>query len=186
MNATLERTRHRFSRAQFERMLDAGAFEPDDRLELLDGEINDIAPQKSRHATAVTLTGDALRAIFGADATVRLQLPLCLDDYSEPEPDVAVVPGSPRDYRDAHPAQALLICEVSDTTLGYDRGRKLAAYARAGIPEYWILDLSAQCLEVFRHPDHGGYASATILRAEEQVSPLARPEQKLVARALLP
>ncbi len=137
MSAVLEVPRHRFSRVQYERMTEAGVFGPEDRLELLDGEIIDMPPQKSRHATAVTLVAEALRTIFGPGATVRVQLPFCLDDRSEPEPDVAVVPGNPRDYRDAHPSRALLVCEVSDTTLAYDRGRKLAAYARAGIPEYW-------------------------------------------------
>jgi hypothetical protein len=127
-------------------MTGAGVFGPEDRLELLDGEIIDMAPQKSRHATAVTLVGEALRTLFRSGATVRVQLPFSLDDRSEPEPDVAVVPGNPRDYRDAHPSRALLICEVSDTTLGYDRGRKLTAYARAGIPEYWILAFAISSL----------------------------------------
>jgi Uma2 family endonuclease len=98
-------------------MTEAGVFGPEDRLELLDGEIIDRAPQKSRHATAVTLVADALRTHFGPGATVRVQLPFSLDDRSEPEPDVAVVPDNPHDYRDAHPSRALLVCEVSDTTL---------------------------------------------------------------------
>jgi hypothetical protein len=81
-----------------------------------------MAPQKSRHATAVTLVGDALRVVFGAGVTVRVQLPFALDDRSEPEPDVAIVAGLPGDYRDPHPDRALLLCEVSDTTVAYDRG----------------------------------------------------------------
>jgi hypothetical protein len=124
MSAVLGLTTHRFSRAQYERMVEAGVFEPNDRLELLDGEIIDMAPQTSRHVTAVTLVGDTLRTIFGPGVTVRVQLPFSLDDHSEPEPDVAVVPGSPRDYRDAHPSRAFLVCEVADTTLAYDRGRE--------------------------------------------------------------
>ena len=155
MSAVLGLTTLRFSRAQYERMVEAGVFEPNDRLELLDGEIIDMAPRKSRHATAVTLVGDTLRTIFGPGVTVRVQLPFSLDDHSEPEPDVAVVPGSPRDYRDAHPSRAFLVCEVADTTLAYDRGRKLAAYARAGISEYWILDLIGETLEVCRKPGGG-------------------------------
>lgn len=156
MSAVLQPRQHRFSRIQYESMIEAGVFGSGERLELLNGEIIDMAPQESRHATAVTLLGDALRATFASQATIRLQLPFRLDDHSEPEPNIAVVPGKPRDYRDGHPAKALLIVEVSDTTLTYDRGPKLAAYACAGIPEYRILDLTNETLEVFRQPVGGG------------------------------
>ena len=186
MSAVLGLTTHRFSRAQYERMVEAGVFDPSDRLELLDGEIIDLAPQKSRHATAVTLVGDTLRTIFGPGVTVRVQLPFSLDDHSEPEPDVAVVPGSPRDYRDAHPSRAFLVCEVADTTLAYDRGRKLAAYARAGISEYWILDLIAETLEVFRKPAGGGYTERRAMSADAQISPLATSGRTIEVRELLP
>lgn len=187
MDAVLEVSRHRFSRAQFERMVEADVFGALDRLELLDGEIIDMAPQKSRHATAVTLVGDALRAVLSDQGvTVRVQLPLVLDDHSEPESDLAVVPGVPRDYRDAHPSRALLVCEVSDSTLAYDRGRKLAAYARAGIPEYWVLDLNAERLEVFRRPESGSYALVSTLGADDRVSPLVCPSASIRVGELLP
>lgn len=145
MSAVLDLPRHRFSRAQYEHMVDTGVFGPEDRLELLEGEIIDMAPEKSRHATAIRLLEDALRKVFGYGYDIRSQLPLSLNDLSQPEPDIAVVTGSPRDYRDAHPAHAVLVVEVADTTLAYDRTRKLATYARSGIPEYWILDLAANC-----------------------------------------
>lgn len=186
MSAVLEPPRHRFSRAQYERMVEAGVFGPGDRLELLEGEILDMAPQKSRHATAVTLVGDALRVVFGAGVTVRVQLPFALDDRSEPEPDVAVVPGLPRDYRDSHPDRALLLCEVSDATLSYDRGPKLRAYARAGIPEYWILDLVGGALEVCREPVQDGYAERRLISADAWVAPQDRPNQTLLVKDLLP
>lgn len=186
MSSLFASTAHPLSRRQFERMVDAGVFGPEDRIELLNGEILDMAPQKSRHATAVTLVGDALRGIFGADVTIRSQLPFALDGRSEPEPDVAVVPGHARDYRDAHPAQALLICEVADTTLTYDRGRKLAAYAGAGIAEYWILDLNAERLEVYRQPRAGGYALASIKQADEPVAPIGHETPAILVRDLLP
>jgi len=187
MEALLKLPRHRFSRAQFERMVEADVFGALDRLELLDGEIIDMAPQKSRHATAVTLVGDALRAVLrDQGVTVRVQLPLVLDDHSEPEPDVAIVPGGARDYRDAHPSRALLVCEVSDSTLAYDRGRKFAAYARAGIPEYWVLDLNAERLEVFRRPEQGGYALGSTLGADDRVSPLVCPSASIRVGELLP
>lgn len=178
--------RHRFSRAQYEQMVDAGVFGPEDRLELLDGEIIDIAPQKSRHATAVRLLEEALRACFGPGYDIRSQLPLALDERSEPEPDIAVVPGSPRDYRDAHPTGALLIVEVADATLAYDRIRKLAAYARAGIPEYWILDLNGESLEVCRRPLGETYAERHILQPSDRVSPLAGRGGEIAVADLLP
>lgn len=186
MSTVFESTPHRFNRSDFARMADAGVFGPEDHVELLDGEIIDMAPEKSRHATAVTLVGDALRAVFAANATLRLQLPLGLDDHSEPEPDIAVVPGSPRDYRDAHPTQALLICEVSDTTLAYDRTKKLAAYARVGIAEYWILDLSTERLEVYREPREGGYSVAQVFRSDESVEPVFGTRSPVAVKDLLP
>jgi Uma2 family endonuclease len=186
MSVVPEPTRHRFSRAHYDRMIDAGIFGPQDHVELLDGEIIDMAPQKSRHATAVTLVADALRSAFGPGVTVRVQLPFNLDDHSAPEPDVAVVPGKPRDYRDAHPARALLICEIADTTRAYDRGRKLSAYARAGVPEYWILDLNEETLEVCRVPQHSGYAQQRVLPSDAQVSPLEILTQHLLVGDLLP
>lgn len=126
---------HRFTREEYDRMVAAGVFAPDARLELLEGEIINMPPQKSRHATAVRLIEDALRAAFLAGFDVRTRLPLSLGDYSEPEPDVAVVKGSPRDSRDAHPSSALLVVEIAETSLDYDRRRKLPVYVRAGNPE---------------------------------------------------
>lgn len=143
---------HRFNRQQYEQMIDAGVFGPEDRLELLDGEIIEKLWQMPRHATAVVLVSNMLSRAFGDGCDIRSQLPLSLSDRSEPEPDIAVVKGSPRDYRDAHPSTALLIVEVADATRGYDRGHKLAAYARAGIGEYWILDVVGETLEVCRRP----------------------------------
>lgn len=188
MNAVLEPPlpRHRFSRAEYDRMVEAGIFGEDDRIELLDGEIIDMAPQKSRHATAVQLVQEALRRAFGAGYCVRVQLPLCLDDRSEPETDVAIVAGTPRDYRDAHPTTAILVAEVADASLAYDRIRKLAAYARSGIPEYWILDLSSGTLEVCRFPERDTYLERRALGAGDSVL-LRGPEGISVAVAdLLP
>jgi len=186
MSAVLDPPRHRFSRAQYELMVESGIFGPEDRLELLEGEIIDMAPQKSRHATAVTLLTDALKPVFATDHTVRAQLPFSLNNHSQPEPDIAVVPGAPRDYRDAHPTRALLIVEVADTTLAYDRGRKLAAYARAGIPEFWILDLNGETLEICSRPEQGGYAQRQVLARGEQVIPGAGNGAAVTVEALLP
>lgn len=184
--AELSVASHRFSREQYERMIDAGVFGPEDRLELLDGEIIEMAPQKSRHATAVVLVENALRGALGAGMTIRAQLPLRLSEHSEPEPDIAVVTGSPRDYRDAHPATALIIVEVSEATRTYDRGRKLSAYARAGIPEYWILDVVGETLEVCRYPTGEDYAERRILKAGDSVAPQAAASAPVAVADILP
>lgn len=169
-----------------------GVFHPGERAELIDGEILTRTPQGSAHSTAVCLVEDALRLAFGAGYDVRGQLPLALDPASEPEPDVVVVPGSPRDYRDAHPATALLVVEVADTTLAFDRDWKWSLYARAGIADYWIVNLIDRLLEVYRDPAPASsarygweYRSIQRLGPSEAVRPLAF--QALVAVAdLLP
>lgn len=177
--------RRRWSRAEYDRMVDAGGFAPDDRIELLDGEIWEMSPLGSRHATAYELVGTALRSAFSQDY-VRHQLPFALDQTSEPEPDVAVVKGTIRDFADRHPNQALLIVEVSDSTLSYDRGRKLTAYARNSVPEYWLLDLTAARLEVYRDPSGDSYASRSLLAAGDTVSPLHAPDSVISIADLLP
>ena len=145
------RTR-RWTRFEYERLIDAGMFRPGERLELLDGKLVVREPQGSLHATAVGLIEDALRACFGSGWVVRVQMPIALDDESEPEPDVAVVAGARRDYELSHPARPALVVEVSESSLGQDRGDKAGLYARAGVPEYWIVNLVSRCLEVRRDP----------------------------------
>lgn len=181
----------RFSRQDYERLVAEGFFRPEERLELVDGELIMMTPQGSRHATAVRLAEDTLRSIFGVGFDVRVRLPIALGLDSEPEPDLAVVVGSPRDYRDAHPQTAVLIVEVTDTTLPYDRERKASLYAQAGIPEYWIINLSDQCLEIHRHPEGVGsscatYQSRSVAHPSDTVTPLKSPQGSLVVADLLP
>jgi len=124
-----------------------------------------------------------LKTAFGQGYDARAQLSFNLDERYQPEPDIAVVLGSPRDYRDAHPTQAALIVAVADTTLAYDRIRKLAAYARAGVPEYWILDVNSESLEVCRYPAGDPYGERRILTARETASHQpARPQVKSSSR----
>jgi Uma2 family endonuclease len=178
--------RYRMSRAEYDRAVEAGVFAPDARLELIDGEILTVTPQGSRHSTGVGLVSEALRAAFGAGFHVRVQFPLAADDYSEPEPDVAVVAGGIRDYRDAHPTTALLVVEVSDDSLHRDRTAKQRLYARCGIPEYWVLALPDDRLQVYRDPHAGGYDTMTTHGAGERVAPLARPGAEIAVEDLLP
>jgi Uma2 family endonuclease len=183
----------RWTREEHDKMIDAGIFAPGERVELIDGEIIERSPQKSPHSTAISLTADALRVAFGADHHVRVQMPLALDPHSEPEPDVAVVLGSPRDYRDAHPSSALLLVEVTDSTLAYDRDQKGSLYARAGIADYWVLNLADRRLEVYRDPALSpkaryGWSYRTIQQysADACVSPFAVPQVRIAVADLLP
>ncbi len=190
MSAVLLR---RWTRQEYDHMVEAGVFSPHDHVELLDGEILAMTPQSSAHATAIGLVEAALRPLFSADHHLRTQRPFALDDKSEPEPDIAVVPGGLRQYRNAHPTTAVLLVEVSDTTLLYDRTHKAAAYARAGIPEYWIVNLSDGVLEVYRDPLPApetplgwAYQTTRVVRASETVAPLTAPKAQILIRDLLP
>jgi Uma2 family endonuclease len=183
----------RWSRVEYDRLVEHGMFRPDERLELLDGLLVVREPQGSRHATAVGLVHDALAAAFGRRYHVRGPGPIALDESSEPEPDLAVVPGTRRDYRDAHPSSPVLVVEVSDSTLALDRRLKGGLYARAGIAEYWILNLVHRVLEVYRQPvrssgaRHGWkYRSVRLLEGNAVVSPLAAPGARIPVADLLP
>jgi Uma2 family endonuclease len=183
----------RWTRQEYDRMIDAGVLTPEDHVELIDDEIVSATPKKSRHATAVRLAEIALRHAFGEHVDVRTQLPLALDPASEPEPDVAVVAGSPRDYRDAHPSTALLIVEVADASLLFDRTTKATLYARAGIPDYWLLNLVDEVLEVHRNPQQStaappgwGYAAVERYGSRDRVAPLSRPDRFIAVKDLLP
>ena len=183
----------RWTREEYDRMIDAGVLTTQDRVELVDGEIVTMTPQTSRHATGVSLVEIALRRAWGENALVRTQLPLALDPTSEPEPDVAVVAGLPRDYRDAHPSRALLVVEVADASLAFDRGIKASTYARAGIADYWVLNLVDEQLEIYRHPERSTdappgwrYAHVEHFGRGASVAPLARPDVVIALADLLP
>jgi Uma2 family endonuclease len=181
-----QRQPHRWSRAEYERMTFAGVFEPDARLELVDGEILTLPPQSTRHFTAIQLAEAALGEAFGAGYHVRPQGPLAIDGRSEPEPDIAVVTGSPRDYAAAHPRTAVLILEIADSSLGFDQIAKKRLYARNRIPEYWILDLTQERLEVHREPRDDDYSHFETHGKTGTVSPLTAPDAVIGIGDLLP
>ena len=150
-------------------------------------------PQYSPHAVATQLVLRALDRAFGAGWNVRSQLPIALDDMSEPEPDAAVVPGEPRDYRDAHPTRPVLIVEVALSRLTFDRRQKASLYARAGIADSWVVNLVDGVLEVYREPvaapvaPYGfRYRAVTRLRPTATVTPLAAPSAAIPVADLLP
>lgn len=177
---------YRWSREVYDRAVEAGVFGPEDRIELLDGEILTMTPQGSRHAAVATRVGEELARAFGDRGHVRTQMPLAAEDDSEPEPDLAVVAGDALDYLDAHPAAALLVVEVADDSLRRDRNVKRGLYARCGIPEYWIVSLPDARLEVYRRPVGGTYRDTAILRAGDTVAPLAAPTAAIPVSDLLP
>jgi Uma2 family endonuclease len=183
----------RWSRQEYEQLVERSFFRPDERLELLDGLLLVKEPQSSAHMTAVRLVEEALRVAFGAGWDVRTQGPIALDPRSEPEPDVSVVRGSPRDYREAHPTSPVLVVEVALTSLRLDRTCKCRAFARAGVPEYWIVNLVDRALEVHREPalldaarHRWGYRLIQTLGPDAVVSPLAAPTARVGVADLLP
>src|SRR5216117_594799 len=130
----------RWTRREYERLIDHGFLDEDEPIELLDGLLLVKEPQSSPHRTAVLLAAKTLERAFGDGWFVQVQSPIGLDDLSEPEPDVCVVQGSPRDYVRAHPTRPALIVEVALSGLRMARGRKATAYARGGIADYWIVN----------------------------------------------
>jgi len=177
---------HRWSRSEYERMAVAGVFAPEDRLELIDGEIWELTPQSSLHATAVRKAEEALRSVFEEGFDVRVQLPMALGPDSEPEPDVAVVPGHLEDYRDAHPCRAALVVEISDSSLDYDRSTKARLYAANDIGEYWIVNLVDSHIVIYRQSDGGEFRQQMMLGIGDSISPLANPDEEIAATDLLP
>jgi Uma2 family endonuclease len=183
----------RWSGIELYRLLDLGFF-VGERIELIDGAILAMAAQKNLHAVGITLTEDALRLAFGPGFWIRVQMSLDLTPYSVPDPDLAVVRGSPRTLPlHQNPTSALLLVGVSETTLRYDRDIKGSLHARVGIVDYWILNLVARRLEVYRSPvvdaskTYGmTYADISVLAATEVISPLAVAQASIAVADLLP
>jgi Uma2 family endonuclease len=168
----------RFSVEEYHRMAEAGILKPNDRVELLDGDIISMAPMSSRHAATVRKITKFFQRALAEKATVSVQLPIRLDDHSEPEPDVALLRADPGDYAEAHPvpSDVRLLIEVAQSSLGFDRDVKIPQYARAGIGETWLVNLELQQVEVFREPGPLGYAAKTVNRRGSSLAPQAFPE----------
>ena len=174
---------HRFTRDEYYRMAEAGLFD-DERVELLDGEIITMSPKLTPHASTVNSLMYALITTLGASALVRVQDPIVLNNWSEPEPDIAVCYPDPDRYLHAHPRadQVFLVIEVAETSLAYDRTRKARAYAASGIPEYWLINLPDRRIEVLTDPE----PAAQQYRQQRVAFPgdvLALPGGKTIAAA---
>jgi len=170
-------TRHRFTVDEYHRMGEAGIFHEDDRVELIDGQVAEMTPIGPEHAACVDDLARWLTQRAGASLIVRIQNPLRLGTQDEPEPDLAVVRARPEGYRTAHPGpdDVLLVIEVADTSAHYDRQTKIPLYARAGIPEVWLVNLPAGTIEIHREPRGERYTDVRTARRGDTITPLEFP-----------
>jgi Uma2 family endonuclease len=170
--------RHPVTVDQFDRMVEAGVFGPDERLELIGGEIVDMSPIGSRHQACVDRLTSMFAPALPGRAIVRVQGSVRITDLSQPQPDLALL--RPRDdfYVDAHPgpADVLLVVEVADTSLSYDRWTKLPLYAKAGVPEAWVIDLNGGVVDIAAQPGEHGYGVLAQRDRDGVLSPAAFPD----------
>src|SRR2546427_177051 len=183
----------RWKRVEYERLIESGFFQPGDPIELVGGQLIVAEPQGSGHFAAIRAVEEALRSAFGPGWEVRTQGPIALDEESEPEPDVAVVPGTFRDYVIGHPARPVLVVEVSESSLALDREVKGSLYARAGVTDYWVINLIDRVVEIYRDPApepsarYGWrYTLSRTVTPPDSLAPLAGPGALIPASDLLP
>ena len=179
---------HRFTVKDYHRMAEAGIFQEDDRVELLEGEIVEIPPIGPGHASGVNRLLNSFLSLQGErKAIVSIQNPIHLGGHSEPQPDVALLNPHPDFYSQSHPApqDVLLVVEVMESSADYDREVKVPLYARFGIRETWLVDLDARLIEVYRNPTPQGYQLVQRFQPGQQVSPQAFPELPLAVDDIL-
>ncbi|HLK61652.1 MAG TPA: Uma2 family endonuclease [Chthonomonadaceae bacterium] len=165
------------------------------KMELIEGELIEKMPQNRPHSIALSLSATEFARVFASNHYVAQQVPLFVDDTNDPEPDVMVVAGNPRDYATDHPTgkDVRLVLEVSDTTLRQDRQTKSRLYARAGVQDYWILILKTRRLEVRRNPAPSPenervweYQTVQVFTEEDAVTPLLAPDASIRVADILP
>jgi Uma2 family endonuclease len=181
-------TTRRFNVEEYHRMAEAGVLHPAERVELIEGEIVQMAAIGSRHAECVDRLNRLLVRGIEDRGTVRVQNPVRLSDHSEPEPDIALVRPRPKGYADRHPGpgDTLLIIEVADATLALDRKVKVPLYAQAGIPECWIVDLEADVIDVHRTLQGREYAHVERHHRGDRIRPGAFPDLRLAVDEIMP
>ena len=179
--------KNHFTVSEYERMGETGIFPPDARVELIEGEIIEMSPIGSRHAAAVDVAARSLMHQTDEFAIVRIQNPIVLNDFSEPQPDISVLRYRPDFYRAAHPRpeDVLLVIEVADTTVQYDRHTKIPLYARAGISEALLFNLPDDRLEYFSRPEEGAYQISHLLRRGEKFESMNVPGLTLDVEIIL-
>ena len=182
---------HWFTRDEYFRLDELGFFRGK-RVERFEGRILDMSPQNNPHFLSVSLVASALQSAFVGEYWIRSQGPLRIGEGSDPEPDVSVVLGQMRQHKQT-PTTAILLVEVADSSLSYDRNEKSSLYAKAGVQEYWIVNIVNNCVEVMRDPIADStallgfrYKSIVTFRPPEFISPLANPKAKIPIADLLP
>jgi Uma2 family endonuclease len=166
--------RHHFNVAEYYRMAETGILKEGDRVELIEGEIVEMSPIGSHHAACVDRAGRALNQRIGKNFIVRVQNPIRLSDLSEPQPDLALLRPRADFYEQSHPTpdDVLLVIEVADTAVAYDRGVKVPLYARSGIAEVWLVDLTQERIEIYTQPAGASYRQMmSVARGESFASP---------------
>lgn len=189
MSAILEYPqKHPISAEEYLRMGEAGVFAPEARLELIEGEIVEMAPIGSPHAGRVKRLTQLFVQSTGGRAVVSVQDPLVISDRSVPQPDLALLKPRADYYSDSHPnaSDVLLVVEVADTTLAFDLGTKVPLYARCGIAEVWVVDVNGRVVHVFREPGAAGYQISFSAAAGQSVACVAVPEVVVEVRELFP
>ena len=179
--------RHRWTVAEYHRMAEVGLLHEDSRVELIDGEIIEMAPIGSEHASHNNYLMSCLAHRLYGKAIVAGQNPVVLGGHEEPQPDIAVLHWRNDSYRGAlpHAEDVLLIIEIADSTLRYDRDIKVPLYAKNGIPEVWLLDLQNRQLEIYREPEQGAYQQHSRQRTG-QITPMLCPDAVIDLAELFP
>lgn len=187
MAIDVEITRRRFTLDEYHRMVDAGILHEDDRVELIRGEIVQMSPIGARHAAAVARFTEELVTRLRGRAILWPQNPITILPDSEPQPDIVLLRHRDDFYRAAlpGPADVVLVVEVADSSVRYDRTVKKRLYAEAGIPEYWMADLDAGRIEIYRDPEGGDYRLATSVAPGDTLAPAAFPDAMLTVAHLL-
>lgn len=179
--------RKRFTTGEYEQMSAAGVLDEDDRVELIEGEIVEMSPLGPQHSACVTRVTELFYRIKNPLLTIRVQDPIRLGDFSAPQPDVVIVNRRDDRYAGGHPKpeDVLLLVEVSESSLAYDRDVKLPLYARAGITEVWLVALLPQVVEVYRAPNEDGYGEKRTMRRGEFIAPILLPDAELAIEHIL-
>lgn len=192
MTLQVQHQPRRFSVEEYARMGEAGIFAPGERVELIEGEILAVSPQNRKHARRIAKLTSLFVRLFGENHEIRVQLPLTLGKFSEPEPDFAIVSLQESDEAERHPGGAALVLEIAESSLSFNRNEKASVYAKAGIQDYWVLNLLNRRLEVRRTPRElpgsaygWDYANLSLLAAEQTVSPLGFPAVQITVAELL-
>ena len=178
---------YRFSVEEYHKLNEAGIFDETDRVELLDGEIIVMAAIGKHHANSVRRLNNRLAKLLGDVCLVDCQNAFILDDFSEPQPDILLVrPEVEKTGELPRPEDIFLVIEVADSTLRFDSSTKLRAYARAGLPEYWIVNLAEGAVDIYLKPTGDGYAEHLRRERNESLTPTAFPDRTIAVAEILP